>query len=217
MPALIESPPNPISLSDVAEISRALADDLSKLQFRTEGFTEDDYLALDGSYLVEYVDGSLQVLPMPDAIHQTLAFILCALLKDFAKNIDPHGRALMAPFKVKLRDGQFREPDVTYMRGLNSERRQRKFWIGADLVIEIISESNREHDWVTKRREYALNGIPEYWIIDPDHRLLTIFALKDSEYQIAGEFRDGQRATSRLLAGFEVDVTRLFDDAAATA
>ena len=212
MAALLQSPPNAITLRGVAEISQTLVEDLSKLQWHSEGFTVDDYMTLDGSYLVEYIDGCLQVLPMPDIVHQVISVLLFNMLTSFAKS-DPDARAVTAAFKVKLRDGQYREPDICYMRGINAHRRTRKFWTGADLVIEVISESNRDHDWVTKRREYAVNGVPEYWIIDPDVRLVTVLVLNTDHYDIAGEYHDGDHAKSQLLEGFAVDVKKLFDDA----
>lgn len=217
MATLLENPPNPLTLRDVAEISQSLADDLSRLVFRTEGFTEEDYMTLDGNYFVEYIDGCLQILPMPDAIHQILTTILFNMFSAWRSAHDPDGRVLLAPFKIKLRDGQYREPDVCYMRGENAARRTRKFWTRADLVVEVLSDSNRDHDLVTKRREYALNQIPEYWIVDSDQRLITVLSLQGSAYRVHGEYREGQSAESALLTGFSVDVRRLFDDAEAQA
>ena len=214
MAALLQSLPNPITMRDVAEISQTLAEDLSKLEWHSEGFSVEDYMTLDGAYFVEYIDGCLQVLPMPSAIHQVISHILCALLMAWTKH-DPDARALGAPFKIILRDGRYREPDVCYMRGINAHRRTPKFWTGADLVIEVISDSNRNHDWITKRREYAINGVPEYWIVDPDQRLISVLTLRNDAYEIAGEYRDSQQACSVLLEGFAVDVKKLFDDALA--
>ncbi len=75
--------------------------------------------------------------------------------------------------------------------------------------MEIVSESNRPHDLVTKRDEYARAGIPEYWIVDPEQETITIFVLKPRRktYVEHGAFRKGQRAPSKLLPGFTVDVT----------
>ncbi len=79
----------------------------------------------------------------------------------------------------------------------------------ADLVIEVVSEKNRPHDIKTKRIEYALAGIPEYWIIDPEEELITVLVLKSRQkiYAEFGTFRKGQRPMSKLLRGFTVDVT----------
>jgi len=81
----------------------------------------------------------------------------------------------------------------------------------------VVSESNRAHDYQTKLQEYAAAGIPEYWIIDPADNTIRIFALRESAYIQDGEFRFGQLAKSKSLAGFEVDVSALFSQAAAQA
>jgi hypothetical protein len=76
MATLLQSPPRSLSMADVAGISQTLAEDLGRIVLKTEGFSVEDYLSLDGPYLLEYVDGSLQVLPTPDALHQAIAFVL---------------------------------------------------------------------------------------------------------------------------------------------
>ncbi len=75
--------------------------------------------------------------------------------------------------------------------------------------MEIVSESNRRHDLVTKRGEYAQAGIPEYWIVDPEEERTIVFILKASgeTYVEHGTFHKGERAESKLLPGFGVDVT----------
>ena len=40
--------------------------------------------------------------------------------------------------------------------------------------------------------------------------LVTVLALQDSAYGVHGEFAPGQRATSKLLVGFLVDVAAVF-------
>ena len=213
MPTLLQSPPNALSLDDVACISSQLAHDLGRLVLKTEGFSIDDYLSLDGAYFLEYVDGFLQVLPMPDSMHQAIAFVLANLLVAFLKS-DPDARVKLAPFPVRMQGTRFREPDVAVMLGKNAARRTAKYWDGADLVIEVISESNRNHDFKTKRIDYAAGAVPEYWIVDPQEWVLHVFTLRDGVYHSHGDFRSGQIATSPLLAGLSVDVADLFKQAA---
>ena len=56
------------------------------------------------------------------------------------------------------------------------------------LVIEVVSpgepgDSNYDRDYIEKRAEYAAREIGEYWIIDPDRRLVLVLTLKDGVYQ----------------------------------
>jgi Uma2 family endonuclease len=212
MPAILESPPHAVTIADVARISQQLAEDLCRLPLRSEGFSVADYLSLDGNYLVEYANGCLQVLPMPDLFHQALTIVLVRLLDAWAEAHDPAARTAQAPFRMYLSDRLYREPDVALMLGRHAARMQRTRWDGADLAIEIISETNRDHDVATKRADYAVAGIPEYWIVDPEARTVRVLTLSAgaSAYEVAGDYGLGGTVTSKLLAGLTIDVAALF-------
>lgn len=179
--------------------------DIARL-FPAQGqWSEEDYLQVPGNALVEFSDGNVEVLPMPTVSHQRItAFFYRALLAFLSAR--PIGEALFAPVRVRLWPGKFREPDVVFMLAEHSDRITDPFWIGADLVIEVVSDENRRHDLETKRREYARAGIPEYWIVDPRDATITVLALEGDSYAVHGEFAPGNRATSRLLPGFSVAV-----------
>ena len=55
-----------------------------------------------------------------------------------------------------------------------------QFSLGADLVIEVVSDQGRPRDLEIKRQEYAQAGIPEYWIVDPQLEQITVLALEGS-------------------------------------
>ena len=90
-------------------------------------------------------------------------------------------------------------------------RMHEKFWDGADLVAEVVSADpdDRERDLVEKPLEYARARIPEYWIIDPKEASIAVLRLKGRKYVVHGKFTTGEKATSALLAGFEVAVDRV--------
>lgn len=172
---------------------------------------EQDYLALTHhtNRLVEFSSGCVEILPMPKTSHQMIvAWLYQALLAFTAPR--KLGTVLFAPLRVRLLHGAYREPDVVFMLAEHAERIGEDYWEGADLVMEVVSEDNREHDLVTKRREYAEAGIPEYWIVDPAEQTITVLFLTGDTYAVAGSFCPGQEASSRLLAGFAVDVQAVF-------
>jgi Uma2 family endonuclease len=170
--------------------------------------TEEEYLALDYNLLLEYADGFLEVLPMPTIFHQLILKFLCQELDAFVE-ARKLGTVVPAPYRLQLRQGKEREPDILFIKSEHESGIGKDFCTKADLVIEIVSESNRRHDLVTKRGEYAQAGIPEYWIVDPEEETITIFVLKPrgKTYVEHGVFSKGERAESKLLAGFGVDVT----------
>jgi Uma2 family endonuclease len=89
------------------------------------------------------------------------------------------GEVYSAPFDVILEEGENRvQPDILFVRQdrLNIIR---KFVEGApDLVIEIISPSSLDIDTTEKKELYARFGVPEYWIVAPELKLIEVFPSK---------------------------------------
>jgi Uma2 family endonuclease len=112
-----------------------------------------------------------------------------------------------------VRKGKYREPDLLLVRDANDPRRQNRYWLGADLVIEIVSPDKPTRDTEEKPRDYAEAGIPEYWIVNPLDETITVLTLHSDAYSTHGVFRRGEAATSKLLAGFAVEVNAVLDAA----
>ncbi len=172
-------------------------------------WTSREFLELDAGRHVELSKGKLEFLPMPDEKHQAIVLLLVNALRAFSARRG--GKALMAPLPVKLWNENFREPDVAYMRPEHLARCMGKYWDGADLVMEVVSETNREHDTETKREEYLKTGIPEYWLVEPAAGRITVLRLEAQDYQIHGVYARGQTATSVLLPGFSIDAGAVLD------
>jgi Uma2 family endonuclease len=185
--------------------------DIARLYPDQGYWDESDYLALDTNHLVEFSDGYVEVLPMPTQSHQLIVQFLSNALFAFVSAAGL-GRVLFAPLRVRLQKRRYREPDVVFMLAAHADRMGEKFWTGADLVMEVVSDDpdSRQRDLVKKRAQYAAAAIPEYWIIDPSERRVTVLKLKGKQYAVHGEFQPGQRATSALLNGFALEVDRVF-------
>ena len=146
---------------------------------------------------------------MPTAIHQWIASYLYYSLEAFA--YPKWGLVIMAPFRVRLWSGKFREPDIVFMLNKHRRRTHNEYWEGADLAMEVVSDDpqDRDRDLFVKRDEYARAGIREYWIIDPKLKQITILGLRGKRYAVLGEHKSG-KASSRLVRGFSVDVASVF-------
>ena len=53
-------------------------------------------------------------------------------------------------------------------------RRGNRFWLGADLALEVVSADKPERDLVEKRGDYAEGRVPEYWIVNPQTETITV-------------------------------------------
>ncbi len=174
-------------------------------------WSEEEYLVLTDhrSRLVEYTDGFLEPLPMPTDKHQS---VLQFLFLAFLRYVDPRaGKVHFSPLRLQIRPGKYREPDLLLLLSATDPRRQNRFWLGADLALEVVSEEKPERDLVDKRGDYAEGGVPEYWIVNPQSETITVLRLSGQAYEEVAVYRRGESAASVVLAGFSVDVSAVFD------
>lgn len=168
------------------------------------GWTEADYLSLQGGPLVEYDSGCVEILDMPTKEHQRIVQFLFVLLHNYV-NAHQCGEAFVAPLPVRLWARKYREPDVIFIDSTRSETDG--YPDGADLVMEVVSEGNenRRRDLHVKLQEYAQAGIAEYWIIDTEDQAIIVNRLTNGQYS---ETKHGIEsiATSHRLPGLSVAV-----------
>ena len=174
-------------------------------------WSENDYLWLTDhcTRLVEFADGRIEELPMRTDTHQT---VLAFLFRLFDQHVDALGGVVrFAALRLRVREGRFREPDLLVLLDANDPRRQDRYWLGADLAVEVVSPDDPARDYEEKRADYAAAGIAEYWIVDPGRGTITVLALRGDEYSEHGMFASGDTATSPLLNGLAVDVAATLD------
>ena len=116
-----------------------------------------------------------------------------------------------APLRLHIRPGKFREPDLLVLLAADDARRQDRFWLGADLALEVVSEDKPERDLVDERSDYAEAHVPEYWIVNPLTETISVLQLRDGVYVEAGVYRRGETAVSVLSPELSVAVAAVFD------
>lgn len=161
----------------------------------------------------ELIDGEHFMSPAPNLKHQMIVGNLFAAFRDYLR-AKPVGRVLLAPVDVVLSDFDVVEPDLVFVAsdrlGILTEANIQ----GApDLVVEVLSESTRRHDLVTKRRLYGRFGVREYWVIDPVVDTVLVFALAGSTLERRAELalEAGESLRSELLPGFELPLAAIFE------
>ncbi len=158
---------------------------------------------------VEFTDGYIEELPAPTDAHQAVLAFLNDLFRAW---LGPRGGVVrFSVLRMRVREGKFREPDLLLLRDRSDPRRQDRYWLGADLAVEIVSPDDPDRDLVDKRADYAEAGIQEYWIVDPRDETITVLTLDGVAYSERGVFRRGEVTHSALLDGFSVKVAEAFD------
>ncbi len=161
----------------------------------------------------EFIDGELLVSPSPEYLHQRIVAELLVALYAYVKS-HGIGVALTSPSDVEVAPNTIAQPDVFVVApaevarlGLTRGHQPIRELL---LAIEVLSPSSVRTDRLTKRRFYARAGVPEYWVVDPERRVV--------ERTVAGDERvlleDG-RLVWTPMAGvepFHLDLPALFDE-----
>lgn len=81
-----------------------------------------------------------------------------------------------------------------------------------DLLIEIVSPSTARSDKFYKFNIYEAFGVKEYWIIEPDIKLLSIFTLNESRrYGRPELYSEIDKVKVSVLKDLEIDLSEVFN------
>lgn len=158
----------------------------------------------------EIVDGELRVSPIAGLAHQRAATRLTVKIGPFVAERSL-GEFFGSPVHVILDEHVNFEPDLCFVSKKRKSILRETVIKGApDLVIEIVSESNRKRDEITKFRYYEEFGVGELWLVDLRDRLIRVYALNERRYSGVGDFGPGESILSPTLTGLELDPADVF-------
>ncbi len=157
----------------------------------------------------ELIDGELIVMTGPEIPHQqTVARIHYRLMRYVEEN---GGEALAGPVDVLVDQRRVLQPDVLLVTAdwLRYHELVRPVTAPPDLIVEVLSPSNRRHDLVRKRAIYEELGAPELWFVDTDTRTVEQCVLTDGRYRPLTHAA-GDHVTATHLDALAVSVNELF-------
>jgi Uma2 family endonuclease len=127
----------------------------------------------------EIADGSLLVSPAPSVSHGRVNERLRRILE---RQAPPGTSVLAVGLGIDIhRRRTYYVPDLLIVPESALEDGDADNLQPADvlLVAEVLSPSNAGKDLVQKRHDYAVAGIPRYWIVDPRDETIIVLALPD--------------------------------------
>jgi Uma2 family endonuclease len=104
------------------------------------------------------------------------------------------------------------EPDICFFGQAKAQTfsaDQTKF-PAPDLVAEVLSNATQAIDRGVKFEDYALHGVGEYWLVDPNQESVEQYLLQENLYELAVKVKQGL-IQSNLVNGFEIPVRAIFD------
>ncbi|MEA4901573.1 Uma2 family endonuclease [Desulfitobacterium sp.] len=149
-------------------------------------YTYNDYLTWPEDERWEIIDGVPFMQSAPSWQHQA---ILSELHRQFANySLNSPCRAFVSPFDVRLPDLEENDEDVTTVAQpdltviCDSSRLQGTGYYGTPtLVIGITSPTTGKMDKLYKFNKYEEAGVKEYWIVEPEPKIVSVFVLQKNQ------------------------------------
>ena len=158
------------------------AEDGNSSEAENRLYTLEDYLRLPDDQRVELIDGVFYDMAAPTTIHQGVAGFLHKKFLDFVMENKGPCFPFISPVDVQLDcdDKTVVQPDILVVCDRTKYKNGRVF--GApDLVVEVLSPSTRRKDMQLKMYKYAGAGVREYWMVDPEKKLVVQYDLEHLE------------------------------------
>lgn len=190
--------------------------------------TAIDYLTLD-QYLnysdntdtrYELENGQLLPMAQPTGQHGAICQFLYDQFRDEISTLDQNWTVTLSMVAIQSpRGGRWetaRIPDLMVLdQDQWKEMRDRTAIIYLNeppplLVVEVVSESTRNTDYRAKRVEYNVLNIPEYWVVDPQEKKVTVFELVDQLYE-GRELKEDNRLVSSIFPKLGIKVEEIFN------
>jgi Uma2 family endonuclease len=187
---------------------------LSPSADKDKRYTYEDYAAWDDGNRYELINGIPHAMAAPSRDHQRVLGEIFRQFSNFLLNRSCE--AFVAPFDVCLNglrdeDKTIVQPDIFVVCD-KSKLNNNKYCNGApDLVIEIVSPSSKQRDWITKLNIYKQAGVREYWIVDPRYRQIDVFLLKedwsvDEIDKVAKTYSENDTVPVEILSEYKFEI-----------
>jgi Uma2 family endonuclease len=191
---------------------------MSKPASRGPAATIAEWLAQPEDGRAELIDGELIEKAAPTFEHgraqgHTVGRLGGAFDRRAGGSGGPGGWWIATEVDIVL-DGRGYRPDVAGWRRdrLPAPPKERPVSLRPDWLCEIVSESNRTVDTVTKLRRYHQTGVPHYWILDQVDRTLTVHRYMPDGYLVALRASADERVRAEPFEAIELEVAELLGD-----
>ena len=167
----------------------------------------------DDGQRYELIDGKVFVTPAPGEPHRDVVGELFFRLRSFLETSEL-GRPAISPSDVwrAERSRNRVQPDVFVLRRTDGMKPSYPYHMrDLLLAIEVVSPMNPLVDYHTKRELYSREGVSEYWVVDPEARIVTRWRSVDEPGElISHELR---WRPAGMTDDFVLDLPQFFDAA----
>jgi Uma2 family endonuclease len=170
-------------------------------------YTIEDIYRLPDGKRAELIDGQIYMMSPPSRRHQQLSSLLSRRIGNYIEAKGGTCEVYSAPFAVFLTEHgtTYVEPDISVI--CNPLKLTDRGCKGApDWIIEIVSPSSKQMDYVTKLIKYATSGVREYWIVDPIRNRILVYALESEQME---EYTFQDKIKVNIYDDLEIDFSEI--------
>ena len=164
--------------------------------------TINDIYTLPQGQRAELIDGEIFDLAAPSATHQRISMFLSMVISNYISSHEGDCEAFAAPYAVFLNDDEYNyvEPDISVI--CDPRKLDDKGCHGApDWIIEIVSPASRRMDYMIKLFKYRSSGVREYWIVDPDRRMVRTYDFSGND---TADYGFGDKIPTAIYSDLEI-------------
>lgn len=180
-------------------------------------YTFADYLAFPDDERWEILEGVPYMQAAPSWQHQD---ILRELLLQFGNYLSGKTcKAFASPFDLRLQVAgeendediiNVFQPDLTVI--CDKSKLKGSGYLGVpELIIEISSPSTGKLDKLLKFNVYEKAGVPEYWIVEPDTKIISVFKLENGRYGRPEVYAEDDNIPVGIFPDLAVDLKQVFE------
>jgi len=178
---------------------------------RARQITGDELLAMGDIGPCELIDGRIVRMNPTSLQHGDIELALGSALRDFVRK-RRLGRVISGEVGIYTRRGpdRVRAADIAFVSSerLSGTPSGGYLKIAPELVVEIISPTDRWQDVRQKIEEYFAIGVQRVWIVEPDKRDVLVCSSSTEMRKLEeGDILTGEEA----LDGFSMPVAELFE------
>ncbi|HUB34525.1 MAG TPA: Uma2 family endonuclease [Bryobacteraceae bacterium] len=179
----------------------------------TRGVSYEEWLEMpeaeDGTE--EVVDGQIIFMPPAKLVH---ALIVHNIQWALQSQLDVRTVfVLTGSYGLIIRKAPLtsRDPDIVVIRKEGLAERDGYIHSAPQLVVEVMSPSNRPKNRVRLRQDYASLGVPEYWEVWPEERSVEVLYLENGRYHSLGLLLEGTLQPHEF-PNVQIDISRIWPD-----
>ncbi|OAI45571.1 hypothetical protein AYO44_12780 [Planctomycetaceae bacterium SCGC AG-212-F19] len=172
---------------------------------RIKGVTEEAFDEMvDEDTRAELINGVMVVHSPASWHHDDVAGFLRALMRCYVRE-KALGAVLGPDSLVHLATCRKFAPDIYFVRQdrVPSPTPRKEFEGAPDLVVEVLSPSNREEDVEDKRPAYQEAGVGEIWLVDPENHDIQIDVRARRKYTTTTISKG--KVNSQVIRGFWIE------------